>query len=359
MNRAEKPLLLITGVSGLIGTRLVEAFAADHRVVGLDIRPPGSPHPELRFYECDLTSDESVDRALEEVRRQHGSQVASVLHLAAYYDFSGKPSPFYERLTVQGTRRLLHKLQSFETEQMVFSSTMLVMEPLEDESQHFSEYSPTRAEWDYPRSKLAAERVLREEQGPINVVILRIAGVYTDDGQLLPLAQQISRIYERRLESHVFPGDTQHGQAAVHLDDLADAYRRVVSHRRQLAHEETFLIAEPDVMSYGELQDRLGELIHGRHWTTIRVPKTLAKVGAWVQEKLAAEGEEPFIRPWMIDLADDHYAATIAHARATLGWEPQRRLRDTLLEIIRRLKDDPRRWYEINKLPLPESLQSS
>ena len=76
-------------------------------------------------------------------------------------------------------------------------------------------------------------------------------------------------------------------------------------------------------MGYEELQDELGELIHGKEWPTIRIPKVVAKAGAWVQEKLAPDEEhKPFIKPWMIDLADDHYAAMIIHAQTKLDWEP-------------------------------------
>ena len=76
-----------------------------------------------------------------------------------------------------------------------------------------------------------------------------------------------------------------------------------------------FLVAESDVMSYADLQEQLSELIHGEEWPTIRIPKTVAKVGAWVQEKLAGEQEETFIKPWMIDLAYEHYPIAIDHAR--------------------------------------------
>lgn len=38
-------------------------------------------------------------------------------HLAAYYDFSGAPSPKYEEVTVRGTERLRRNLKSFHVEQ--------------------------------------------------------------------------------------------------------------------------------------------------------------------------------------------------------------------------------------------------
>jgi nucleoside-diphosphate-sugar epimerase len=88
-------------------------------------------------------------------------------------------------------------------------------------------------------------------------------------------------------------------------------------------------------------------------WLTIRIPKVVAKAGAWAREKIAGE-EETFIKPWMVDLADAHYPVAIGHARERLGWEPKQRLRETLQEIIHRLQQDPREWYELNGLLWPE-----
>ena len=79
-----------------------------------------------------LSSDESVRAALDEVRVGSGTgSIASIIHLAAYYSFSGEPSPLYEQVTVRGTERLLHGLRDFEVEQFIFSSTMLVHAPCE------------------------------------------------------------------------------------------------------------------------------------------------------------------------------------------------------------------------------------
>lgn len=352
-SRSVRPIILITGSTGLIGTRVMKAFASDFEVVGLDLKRPDTTVPPTDFVDCDLTNDESVNRALETVRAKHGDRLASVIHLAAYYDFSGKPSDMYRKLTIEGTFRLLRKLREFQTEQFVFSSSLLVMEPVEDEQEKITEFSALEDEpWDYPRSKIEAEKLIRQERGDIPSVILRIAGVYDEECNSIPLAQHISRIYEKSFESYFFPGDSDHGQAFVHLDDLITCFRSVVALRQELKNE-IFLIAEPDVMSYAELQDNLGELIHGKEWTTIRIPKVMAKAGAWVQEKIAGE-EETFIKPWMVDLADAHYPVAIDHARDRLHWNPTHGLRDTLPEIIRRLNQDPRKWYEMNGLSWPE-----
>ncbi|MGH2354945.1 MAG: NAD-dependent epimerase/dehydratase family protein, partial [Chloroflexota bacterium] len=275
----------------------------------------------------------------------------SVIHLAAYYDFSGEASPLYDEITVRGTERLLRALQDFEVGQFVFSSTMLVHAPCEP-GQRIDEDWPIRPTWAYPQSKVETERVLHEERGGIPAAILRIAGVYDDRCHSIPLAHQIQRIYERRLTGRVFPGDTSRGQAFLHLDDLVEALARLVERRSSLGPETVLLLGEGETLTYDELQRAFGRLIHGEEWETRQIPKPLAKAGAWVLDN-APLVEEPFIKSWMVDRADDHYALDITRARHTLGWEPKHTLRATLPKMVAALKADPQTWYRDNKLERP------
>lgn len=188
--------------------------------------------------------------------------------------------------------------------------------------------------------------------------MLCIAGVYDDACHSIPLAHQIQRIYERRLTSHVFPGATGHGQAFLHLHDLVDALLLLVERHQTLPSEPTLLLGEAETLSCDELQHQLGRLIHDEEWETREIPKAMAKTGAWVQDTLPL-GEEPFIKPWMIDLADDHYELDITRARTLLGWAPRHSLRATLPTMVTRLKADPLRWYRENHLEPPAELQPS
>ena len=124
------------------------------------------------------------------------------------------------------------------------------------------------------------------------------------------------------------------------------------------SRELTLLLGEPQTVSDGELQRELGRLIHGEKWETTQVPKALAKTGAWLQDNLPLV-EEPFIKPWMIDLADDHYALDITRAQTLLGWEPMRSLRETLPNMVSALKSDPLGFYETNQLEAPTRLEES
>lgn len=348
-------VVLITGASGFIGSALIRRLAGHYRLVGLT-RQGNAPAPAegLAF---DLSSGASVRQTLEQVGDRFGRRIAAVIHLAAYYDLSGRPSPRYREITVRGTERLLRALAGFEVEQFIFTSTMLVHAPVSP-GQHINESSPLRPAWAYPRSKLHTEELLPGWSNEMPIVILRLAGVYDDLGHLAFLTQQIARIHERQLASHLYPGDPRTGQAALHVDDLAEAVARLIEVRARLPRTTEFLLGEPDTLSYADLQHEIGRLLHGEAWVTRELPKSLARTGAMLQGWLEPlipgridSGEQPFVRPWMIDQADNHYALDISRARNLLGWEPQHRLREALPRIVDALKTDPAAWYRSNGLP--------
>lgn len=355
-----KPVVIITGAAGGLGTALAEVLRHDYTLVGLDRAGKKSAIPLL---EVDLTSDESVAHALDEFARRYGSHIASVIHLAAYFDFTGEDNPLYEKVNVQGTRRLLQALQRFEVEQFVYSGTILVHQPCAP-GERIDESQPIAPKWAYPKSKAATEEVIRREHGRMPYVLLHLAGVYDHRKCVPTLAQQIARIYERDFKSYFYAGDPRVGQSLVHEEDMVDAFRRAVDRRRDIPPDAVILIGEPDAAGYDQLQDEIGRLVHGEaEWTTLRVPKPAAKLGAALQEKLEPvipdvidKGQKPFIRPFMITLADDHYALDITNARRLLGWEPRYRIMSELPKLVQSLKADPLAWYQANGITPPEWL---
>ena len=360
---ADRPIVAITGAAGAIGTALADALEPDYTVVGFDLEGRETP---IDCIAIDLTSGDSVELALRKFRERYGSRIASVVHLAAYFDFTGEDHPLYQKVNVDGTRRLLRALQAFEVEQLVYSGTMLVHAPGEP-GERIDEQAPIAPKWAYPESKAATEAVIREEHGGIPYVLLHLAGLYDDRTAVPTLAHQIARIYERGVKSHLYAGDVRAGQAFIHKDDMIDAFRRVIDRRARLPDDVTILIGEPDAVSYGALQEQIGCLIHGEDdWATIAVPKALARTGAWLEEASEPvvpdpidQGEKPFIRPFMVDLADDHYDLDLSRARDLLGWQPRRSIRATLPKIIQALKDDPIAWYRDNGITPPPWLESA
>lgn len=75
---AAKPTILITGVSGNLGLRLLPQFE-DCQVIGVDVRPPGNTAALFRFESVDLAEERSCDQLLDLMRAYHPD---AVVHLA-------------------------------------------------------------------------------------------------------------------------------------------------------------------------------------------------------------------------------------------------------------------------------------
>ncbi|HUQ38150.1 MAG TPA: NAD-dependent epimerase/dehydratase family protein [Aestuariivirga sp.] len=363
-SKNSKPIVLITGAAGNIGRSLASALQDAYTGIGLD-KPGGKA--DFPLIGIDLTKEESVAAAFADFRKEHGSRIASVIHLIAYFDFTGEDNPLYQTVNVEGTRRLLRALQDFEVEQFVYSGTMLVHAPGKP-GEPIREDHPIEPGWAYPKSKAAAEEAIREEHGRIPYVLLHLAGLYDEKTSVPTLANQIAHIYERDLQSHLYSGSTTVGQAMLHRNDMLDAFRRTIGRRKQIPSGTVILIGEQEALGYDTLQDEIGYLLHGaEEWPTLRVPKTVAAVGAWAQDKIEPlvpdaldQGERPFVKPFMVRMADDHYELDISRARELLGWEPRRRLKHELPAMIATLKKDPAGWYKVNKLtPPPEITEAA
>src|SRR5690606_22046703 len=144
-------------------------------------------------------------------------------------------------------------------------------------------------------------------------------------------------------------------------------FRAAVDRRAELEERATVLAGEREAVSYDRLQDELGKLIHGdAEWQTIVLPKPLAKTGAWLEEKSEPvvpdafdRGETPFIKPFMMEMASDHYALDITRANKLLGWEPKHHILDHLPAMVADLKKDPLAWYRKNRITPPDWMESA
>lgn len=338
-------VIVVSGSSGLIGTSIINELSKKYFVVGLD--NVGYPFPPVEA-ECvciDINSDQSIERAFTRIRYAYGDRIISFIHLAAYYSFNTKSSPLYDKITVKGTERLLKFLKGFEVEQFMFSSSMLVYKPSEP-GKKINEDSPVKAKWGYPKSKVDTEKLLHDQRENIPVLNLRVAGVYNEEGSSIPITNQIQRVYEKQITSYFFPGDPSHGSTFIHLDDLIDAMVKAVEKRKELPSELTLNIGEEETLSYNQLQSIISKQIHRKEIKVIRIPKFLAKAGAFMQNLMG----NSFIKPWMVDFADDHLGMDSSKAEHILNWKPQYSLRGTLPKMIESLKSNPEKFYKENDL---------
>lgn len=345
-------IVLITGSSGYIGSALTKKLSVHFKIIGLDRDIPKKKVEGVDYYALDFSSSDELHKVIKELRQKFGTKIKSVIHLVAYYSFSGEESDLYQKITVEGSGNLLRTLNEFfQVEQFVFSSTMLVHEPASS-GEEIDEESPVSPSWPYPQSKVKAEEIIAREKGDVKVVNLRIAGIYDDYGHSVPIGNHIMRIYEQHFSSLLFPGNYHNRQSYLHLEDLLEAIFLLIKKSESLPDSITLVLGEDEALSFKELQSLIGKELYGKEWPIIRVPPFFARTGAYLLQKLPMV-REPFIKPWMISYADDHYDLNINKVKEVLNWEPRHRLRETLPKMITALKTNPRRWYKEHKMVAP------
>jgi len=346
--------ILVTGSSGRIGKSVIQRLGGKYPIVGFDVAAPHHKNDNMEFIKVDLTSSKEVEDGLELARAKYGSHIISVIHLAAYYSFSEENSPLYQAITIEGTLRLLEAVKKFQTEQFLFSSTQLVYAPCKI-GETINEQSPILPKWAYPKSKAITENLIHEHRGNIPTVILQIAECYDDRCHSIPIVNQIQRIYEKKFTSRIYAGDISHGNPFLHFDDLAEAIWLAVEKRTILPSEIKLLIGENKTMSYDEIQREICSQLGEKEFNTFQIPKWLAKMGAWFLNHNPFV-KNPFIKPWMIDLADDHYGLDISLAHDELDWWPKNFVGDVIPKMIQSLKSNPYDWYKTNQLEMPREM---
>jgi len=168
---------LITGATGMVGPRVVEAFhQAGFVVRTLSDRPPGAGllPPDVEVLTGDIADAASVRHAVK--------GAAVVAHLAALLHLPD-PAPSlreaYDRTNVHGTRVVVEASCQAGVERLVFFSTIAVYGS--GKSGLVTEESVPRADSYYAQTKLAAEKIVlqakRHDGAPLGAV-LRLGAVY-------------------------------------------------------------------------------------------------------------------------------------------------------------------------------------
>ncbi|MFF0044259.1 NAD-dependent epimerase/dehydratase family protein [Streptomyces mirabilis] len=170
--------ILITGGTGLVGTRLLRRLVA----AGLDCRAlvrAGKEVPDgVATVEGDLLDPVSLPQAVQ--------GVTTVIHLAAVLR---TPDPDQiQRVNVDGTRNLVAALQAHAPDaRVIMASTSLVYDA--DLSGPAREDDATNPKQPYPASKIVAEQALRDSG--LTWSILRLAFVYGDADDHLQSAPRL------------------------------------------------------------------------------------------------------------------------------------------------------------------------
>ncbi|HLW56497.1 MAG TPA: NAD-dependent epimerase/dehydratase family protein, partial [Bacteriovoracaceae bacterium] len=100
-------IVIITGSSGYIGSALTKKLSANFKIIGLDRDIPDKRVEGVDYYALDFSSSDELYEVIKGLRQKFGASIKSVVHLVAYYSFSGEESDLYQKITVEGSGNLL------------------------------------------------------------------------------------------------------------------------------------------------------------------------------------------------------------------------------------------------------------
>jgi len=285
------------------------------------------PYRDAEWAPVDLAADDSADVSVVDQLAQHFRGADAVVHLAWLLQ-PNRERDLLRRTNVDGTRRVAEAVVRAGVPHLVVSSSVGVYSPVDDDI-------PRREDWGtdgiptshYSVDKVAQQRVLDDLEArhpEVTVARLRPALIFQADaaqsvvryflGPLVPT--QLLR--HGRLPALLLPAGLR--LQAVHADDVADAFRRVIVERARGA----FNVAADDVLRGTDLARIVG---HGR---LVELPP------AAVRAALTAAYDARVVRadPGWLDLAMTVPVLDTSRIRSELSWMPRRTTAEAVEDLL-------------------------
>lgn len=295
--------ILITGISGFIGTKLAELLLrAEHEVIGFDVRPPIGPwsgHVHFRFVEGDICSSDSLSQI-------DFAGLDAVFHLAAAgVKAASRTWPVCTHVNVLGTATLFGELIRAVQQTGVPAPRIIYTKTFYED--HW-ESIPAFRENPYVMTKVATTRWI-ESVAAMVLPDIRIAKVYQVFGANDDPNNVLSYAARQLLAGQpaVF-GSGQGTRDWIHIDDFVPGLYAC-------------LMAEPDGLARYDLGSRIG--------FTVR----------YAVEKIAALiGADPALLQF--DPSKDRGDVAIRDLGSTYppGWRPQLSFSNGLRRLIEDLQ---------------------
>jgi uncharacterized protein YbjT (DUF2867 family) len=250
-------VILITGGTGFVGTKIVHALRAEDRPVRVLARDPRDAERHATWG-CEVVQGDMTDAAS---LRRAAEGCETVIDLVAI--ISGKPEEF-DRVMIQGTRDLIAAAKKARAERFVLMSALGVNERTKDLTSYY------HAKWEEEQAVQASG---------LDYTIFRPSFIFGGDGGSLPI--YIRQVRWSPLVTVI--GDGSRRLQPIWVDDVAAFFAKSLS--TPAAVNRTFEIGGPDVVTWNELYERIRRVL-GKRRATVHMPYGLVRAGAAVVEKL-------------------------------------------------------------------------
>jgi nucleoside-diphosphate-sugar epimerase len=217
------------------------------------------------------------------------------------------------------------------------------------DGEKLSENSSLTSTFYYGKSKIEGEKIVLEKKEKIRTTILRLSGVYSNNCRLIPLANQIAFIWRKGFGYKILPGKAEGGISYVHIEDVLDAFEKTIFMFKEIPSGSILIVSEDEYVPINNLYNQIFCEIYGKKLNPIHPPKWIVCVFVYITNLIYnILGTGFFFKPWMINLSDKKYRFDIDNAKRMLNWQPRFLLKEYMKVIIKNLKNDPKRWLEIN-----------
>ena len=320
--------LLITGASGFIGVHLLRELMKSHQIFAVArgrAEPAGAPvHPNIEWLQADVSSRADVLALHERLRAAGGVDV--VIHLAAYYDFTGRDAPEYRSTNVEGLRNVLDISRRLKPRRFIFSSSVAACD-FTPPGRAIHDATPPDGRSCYARSKRLGEEMVRESAGAFPCTVIRFAALFSDWCQYEPLYVFLSEWLSPGWRSRVLAGKGRSAIPYLHIRDAMSFFGRLLASLDDLEPFETLTASTDGATSHRDLYAAATACHFGQRRRPVLVPRIACRAGIRALDVLGrVSGSRPFERPWMGSCIDRELAVDASRTRSRLAWLPKERL---------------------------------
>src|SRR5579885_1403178 len=302
--------ILVTGVSGFVGSAIARALCKRGHQVRALVRPSSRrSHLEglrIEYAVGDLREMPSAERAVQSVRY--------LFHAAADYRLWARDPRQIVENNVQTTRNVMAAARRAGVERIVYTSSIatLIGKKLEGLADETTAQGPDDVVGAYKRSKVMAERIVEQmaAEGLPVVIVNPTTPIGPCDVRPTPTGRIIVEAASGRM-----PGYVDTGLNLVHVDDVAEGHVAAMERGRT---GERYILGGQNVFLSEFL--RVIARCAGVPAPRLRIPRLAVFPVAYAAEAAARlTGREPFATVDGLRMAKYKMFATTAKAERELG----------------------------------------